>query len=112
MSTTHPDGGKQVSVVVATRNRPTDIDLLLAAIAACDTGVLHEVILVDDCSDTPCASTATPTPSPYACCATSGGAARRPRATSPARRRPATSSPSSTTTPGRCPTGSTSSTRP
>ncbi|MFH9685834.1 glycosyltransferase [Streptomyces sp. NPDC017413] len=53
MSTTPPDGGKQVSVVVATYNRPTDVDLLLTAIAACDTGIVHEVILVDDASDTP-----------------------------------------------------------
>ncbi|WP_327710175.1 glycosyltransferase [Streptomyces sp. NBC_00464] len=53
MSTTPPEGGKRVSVVVATRNRPTDIDLLLASIAACATDVVHEVILVDDASDTP-----------------------------------------------------------
>ncbi|MFB7558660.1 glycosyltransferase [Streptomyces brevispora] len=55
MSTTEqrPDRAKKVSVVVATRNRPADIRVLLTAIADCDTGIVHEVILVDDASETP-----------------------------------------------------------
>ncbi|MEU1290623.1 glycosyltransferase family 2 protein [Kitasatospora sp. NPDC005856] len=44
---------KRVSVVVATRNRPSDIRHLLTAVAGCDTGIVHEVILVDDASDQP-----------------------------------------------------------
>ncbi|MFE1877753.1 glycosyltransferase [Streptomyces sp. NPDC059496] len=43
----------EVSVVVATRNRPTDVDLLLRCLASCDDGSIHEVILVDDASDRP-----------------------------------------------------------
>ncbi len=42
-----------VSAVVATRNRPSDVHLLLEALAACDNGSIAEVILVDDGSDTP-----------------------------------------------------------
>jgi glycosyltransferase involved in cell wall biosynthesis len=54
MTTTDPGrSGPRVSVVVATRNRAADIDHLLAAVAAADTGVVHEVILVDDASSTP-----------------------------------------------------------
>ncbi|MFG2328472.1 glycosyltransferase family 2 protein [Streptomyces sp. NPDC048604] len=44
---------KRVTAVVATRNRPGDVRHLLTAIAACDTGVVHEVLFVDDASDTP-----------------------------------------------------------
>ncbi|WP_392667274.1 glycosyltransferase family 2 protein [Streptomyces sp. LN785] len=44
---------KRVSAVVATRNRPSDIRHLLSAIAAYDSGIVHEVLLVDDASDTP-----------------------------------------------------------
>ncbi|MCZ7456167.1 glycosyltransferase family 2 protein [Streptomyces sp. WMMC940] len=44
---------KRVSVVIATRNRPDDVRHLLAAIEAGDTGLVHEVLLVDDASDTP-----------------------------------------------------------
>jgi glycosyltransferase involved in cell wall biosynthesis len=44
---------KRVSVVVATRNRPSDIRHLLTAVASCDTGIVDEVLLVDDASEQP-----------------------------------------------------------
>jgi glycosyltransferase involved in cell wall biosynthesis len=53
MTTDPGRGGPRVSVVVATRNRAADIDHLLAAVATADTGVVEEVILVDDASSTP-----------------------------------------------------------
>ncbi|MFI5978418.1 glycosyltransferase [Streptomyces sp. NPDC051452] len=48
-----PNRAKRVSVVVATRNRPSDVRHLLTAIAAYDSGAVHEILLVDDASDTP-----------------------------------------------------------
>ncbi|MEU8522628.1 glycosyltransferase family 2 protein [Streptomyces sp. NBC_01216] len=53
---------KRVSVVVATRNRPADIRELLQATAVCDTGVVHEVVLVDDASEVPLRVDAAPYP--------------------------------------------------
>ncbi|MER5891328.1 glycosyltransferase family 2 protein [Streptomyces sp. NPDC001941] len=48
-----PGRPRRVSVVVATRNRPTDIRHLLTSIVAHDNGTVHEVVLVDDASDAP-----------------------------------------------------------
>ncbi|QNP67883.1 glycosyltransferase [Streptomyces genisteinicus] len=44
---------KRVSIVIATRNRPSDVRHLLAAVTAADTGIVHEVLLVDDASAQP-----------------------------------------------------------
>ena len=43
-------GDKDISVVVATRNRPQDVRHLLDALLVCDNGSILEVILVDDAS--------------------------------------------------------------
>lgn len=44
---------KRVSIVIATRNRPSDVRHLLTAVTAADTGIVHEVLLVDDASTVP-----------------------------------------------------------
>ncbi|MFI9628863.1 glycosyltransferase family 2 protein [Streptomyces sp. NPDC052042] len=44
---------QQVTVVVATRNRPTDVRHLLQAVRIADIGTVSEVLLVDDASTTP-----------------------------------------------------------
>ncbi|MFE2284671.1 glycosyltransferase family 2 protein [Streptomyces sp. NPDC059443] len=65
MSTTAGTGRhKRTSIVIATRNRPSDVERLLTAIAACDTGTVHEVLLVDDASDVPLRADASEHPFP------------------------------------------------
>ncbi|EST27273.1 glycosyltransferase [Streptomyces roseochromogenus] len=54
----HAEPAPDISVVVATRDRPADVLHLLNALRVCDTGAITEVILVDDASgrplETPC----------------------------------------------------------